>query len=356
MSSRKRPDVSADVESKAEGVRLQPIDSAAMTVRPGAVTSTYAELEYDTLADEQEPLWRAEGLLASRDATNARDAAKPGAGEARHQLDAQRAVGDDARAVYQQASKVLGPFRRREPGAKKWYLTRWALLLGGDVAGQAGAALAYGEPYVTALPQALATGMAALTAGMVGAELRDLRLAARRQCEADDLPSELVPWAHLFRSPDLGKPIAKIIVGVAAMATLAIAGAIFWLRSVIDGSASGGVYGLLAVGIALASAINSYFYADEIADQIDAAEKTYARELKRAEMMAVQPQLVRHASARAESKSIRGEYAARGHAAATRLTALKWRVLRNNPGIAGHGVGSNPETPIGRRIRGGGRP
>ena len=353
MKAPKRTNVSADVEAQAEAVRLQPVDSASMVVRPSTVATTYVEVEYEALAAEQEPLWEAEGLLASRSSVIVRDSSKLAAKEARRQLKAQQSVVAEARRAFQHCRTVLHPFRRREPGAKKWYLARWACLLGGDVAGQAGAALSFGEPYVTAIPQALATGMAALTAGMVGAELRDLRNAVRRQRDPDDLPEALAPWAYMFRVPDMGSALAKLIVGVGAVASLTIAGGIFWLRAAIEGSSAGGVYGLLAIGIALASAINAYFYADEIADQIDSTEQDYTRELKRADQIAAHPHLVRHASARAEAGSIRGEHTSRGLAAAHRLRALRARVLRLNPGVVGHGIGPDEQTPIGRRVRGG---
>lgn len=353
MSAQKGLDVSADVEAAADARRIQPVDAASMAVRPTAVATTYAELEYDELAAEQEPLWTAEGANTSRTAEMARDGSQAAHDEALLQLEGQRIVLDNARDAYVATSTALRAFRRREPGAKRWYLTRWGFLLGGDVAGQAGAALSYGEPYITAIPQALATGMAALTAGMVGGELRDLRNAARRQRHVDQLSDELKPWEHLFRVPDLGRGLAHVALGLGAVAGLTIAGGIFWLRSIIEGSEGGAVYGLLALGIALASAINAYFYADEIADQIDAAESDYKAQQKGAELLASHPELKLHASSLTEVVSIREESGARGEAAAKRLSALKWRVLGNNPGVAGHGLGGEPDPMIGRRSRGG---
>ena len=347
-------DASMQVEEAAEVRRLQPVDGAAIAPRPASVSWTYVELEYDELAGEQEPLWQAEGALSSRAAEQDRDESRAAFKEARRHLKSQRALVDRARSAHAQTLECLGPFRRREVGAKRWYLIRWSFLLGGDVAGQAGAALAYGESPMTALPQALATGMAALTAGMVGAELRDLRNARRRNRDVEELPEHLGPWAHLFRAPDLGRGIACLIVGIGAAAGLAIAGGIFWLRTIIEGSAAGGVYGLLAIGITLASTINSYFYADEVADQIDAAEARYQSELTRADRLAAHRELQRHAGSRREAASIREEHTARGLAAARRLAALKWRVLGNNPGVVGHGPSSGPDAapdPIGRRHR-----
>ncbi|MGY0386396.1 hypothetical protein ACWZJV_05435 [Nocardioides sp. WG-D5] len=346
-------DRTEDIEALAEAVRLQPVDAASLPVRPDAVAETYAELEYDDLASEQDPLWEAEGLVARRESQKAEAATEMPAEEACRHIDGHRAVLAEARDAFVRTRQALRPFRRREPGAKKWYLTRWGFLLGGDVAGQAGAALSYGEHPVTAIPQALATGMAALTAGMVGGELRDLRGAARRHRESGELPETLVPYEHLFRAPDLGLGFAKVIIGTGVIASLTIAGGIYWLRAIIEGSAAGFVYGLLAIGIALASGINAYFYTDEIADQIDAAEADYARELERANHLASHPQLVRHLTASTEATSVRDEHAARGRAAGRHITALKWRILRNNPGLVGHGFGLK-ETPIGRRTRAGG--
>lgn len=341
-------DVRSDVESAAEARRLQAIDAAMAVERPGTLGQAYVEFEYDELAAEQPALWEAESAAAGRDSVVARDETRFAHREVRRQLKGQRTVVSQARKAYLQTRASLLQFRRREPGAKKWYLIRWAGLLGGDVAGQAGAALSYGEHPVTAIPQAVATGLAALTAGMVGGELRTLRDAERRHREADDLPEHLAPWAHLFGSPDLGRRLAWIAICIGTVAALVIAGGIFWLRALIEGTGGGAVYGLLALGIALASAVNAYFYADEVADQIDAAQEDYGRELARTQKLSTHPELVRHASSRAEAASIRAEHQARGRAAATHLSALKWRVLGNNPGIAGHGTS--------RGARGGDRP
>ncbi|WP_255784547.1 hypothetical protein [Mycobacteroides abscessus] len=351
MSAFRRSDNTFAVNAATEVRRLQPVDSAKMAPRPVSVLTSYVELEYDELGAEQEALWRAEGESASRSAASARRQARSGFKAARGHQRGHRAVLDQARTAYLDVATHLGPYRHREPGAKKWYLTRWAFLLGGDIAGQAGAALSYGEPYETAIPQALASGMAALTAGMVGAELRNMRAAARRQHDVDALPEALAPWPHLFRTPDRGHKLAMIAIGVGALAGLSVAGAISCLRLIIEGAAAGAVYGLLAVGIALASAINAYFYADEIADHIDAAEARYSRELKRSQALASRPELLRHNATRAEASSIRTEHFARGDAAKRHLGALKWRVLSNNPGVAGHGIAGPSQSPIGRRGR-----
>lgn len=351
MSAFRRSDNTSATEAAAEVRRLQPVDAAQMAARPASVLTSYVELEYDDLAAEQDALWQAEGTAASRGVASAQRQAQPGFKTARSHQRGQRAVVGQARAAYLDAVTHLGPFCHREPGAKKWYLTRWLFLLGGDIAGQAGAALSYGEPYATAIPQALASGMAALTAGMVGAELRNLRATARRQHDADAVPDALTPWPHLFRAPDHGHRLAHIAIGIGALAGLSVAGAIFWLRLIVEGAAAGAVYGLLAVGITLASGINAYFYADEIADHIDAAEARYSRELKRSQQLAVRPELLRHNAARAEAASIRNEHHARGEAATRHLGALKWRVLSNNPGVAGHGIAGSTQPPIGRRGR-----
>lgn len=343
MKAARPRDVGRDVEATAENRRLQAIDAAMAVGRPNAVGTSCAELEYDELAAEQPPLWEAEGRAASRDAEVARDDAQVAYHEVRRQLKGQRRVLSQARDALLAARECLQPFRRREPGAKKWYLIRWAGLLGGDVAGQAGAALSYGEHPVTAIPQAIATGLAALTAGLVGGELRTLRDGARRHHEAQPLPEDLIRWAHLFRSPDRGRQLAHAAIGIGMVATLTIAGGIYRLRAITEGSGAGAVYGLLALGISLASAVNAYFYADEVADQIDALEADYGRELRRSGELSNDPGLLRHAASGAEAASIQQEHEARGRAAAARLAALKWRVLGNNPGIVGHGTAASTE-------------
>ncbi|MGO4129929.1 hypothetical protein AB4Y78_04815 [Janibacter sp. RAF52] len=334
MTTTRPMDVSSDIEAVADSRRLQAIDSAHAVGRPDAYDVTYAELEYDELAAEQLELWKAEADAASRSPEAGHSQTLVASTEVRRLVKRQRAVMAQSRQALLNTRQNLQPFRRREPGAKKWYLIRWAALLGGDIAGQAGAALMYGEHPITAIPQAVATGMAALTAGLVGGELRTLRDSARRH---QAVPEHLELWAHLFTHPDPGRRLALCALGIGAIATLTIAGGIFWLRAITDGAAAGATYGLLALGIAFASVINCYFYADEIADAIDGAEADYKRELTRSHDLSNKPEVQGHASSGAQAISIREEHLARGRAAAARMRALKWRILGNNPGVAGHG-------------------
>ena len=344
-------DVTDEQASAADSLRLQPIDQARGVARPDGFAQTYGEAEYDAYADEQSPLWDAEGTGAARDTVMEAGGAKPAAEEALRQLLGQQQLIETTRDRYQLCLQALSPFQRREPGAKKWYLARWGLLLGGDVAGQAGAALSYGEPYVTAIPQALATGAAAITAGMVGADVRDRRMAALRRKDPNDLPDDLKLWAHLFSGSDSGTALVKTVMGVATVAALLVAGGIFALRASVEGSLGGIVYGCLAGAITLASFINAYFYADEIADQIDSAQARYNNETARANRLANGDALRRFNQSTAAADSITHEYAKRGEAAAVRFRALKWRAMRGNPGVVGHGFAPEPEPPIGRRTR-----
>lgn len=333
---------------EADQVRLQPVDEARLVARPAEVTKTWAEAEYDAYASEQPALWEADGLEAARSAATTAAGANVGATELQRQLEGHQSLVDSSRDRHEAAERVLSPFRRREPGAKGWYLTRWGCLLGGDVAGQAGAALAYGEPYVTAMPQALATGMAAVTAGMVGADVRDKHLAVKRQREPDELPEELQPWAHLFTTTLESGGGTTMALGAAASAGLLVSAGIFALRASIDGVLPGLVYGCLSLAIVLASFINAYFYADEIADQIDTAKKTYEKHAKHTVGLAAHPTIRDHERAANEAESITSEHARRGEAAANRFAALKWRALRNNPGVVGHGPAPTEPSAVGR--------
>ena len=347
MSAPTSINLTSQAEQLAEAKRLQPVEQAAMAQRPGNVEATYAELEYDALASEQVSLWDAEADGAIRAPAGIRDDSKPGHDEALRNSREHRQVVDEALRIYLLTYSLLNTFRHREPGAKKWYLIRWAFLLGGDVAGQVGAALSYGETPWTAVPQAVATGIAALTAGLVGIELRNLRDTARRSMDESQLPGELEPWAHLFKSPDPGRTLGSLMIKVGIVAGLCISGGILALRAIIEGTGAGLVYGLLAVGITLASAVNAYFYADEIADQIDATEAVYGKELRRAESLASSSSIVRHATATSDVATIRDEYKARGLAAKQHVEALKWRVMGNNPHVAGHGHVRSQTSPGG---------
>ena len=126
---------------------------------------------------------------------------------------------------------------------------------------------------------------------------------------------------------------------------------IFGLRTAVEDPLAGMVYGALAAGVAIASFISSYAYADPAADAIDAAERAYAKAVKRQLALAGHPGRRSADAAAAMVASIREEHVARGVAAEVAHEGLKHRVLRRNPGIAGHSPAGQPEPVVGSRAR-----
>ncbi|MET4781616.1 hypothetical protein [Glaciihabitans sp. UYNi722] len=311
----------------------------------------HVENELDAFGREQEPLWKAEGIAQSRPALIAHSGLKVQAETAERLSRRHRRLVKRAQRRLERTIATLSPFVRRKQGQKGWFMVRTGLLLLGDVAGQAGAQIYYGEIPELALVQALAAGVAVVTAGLVGGEVKDLRMASKRKIERTDLTPQQELFAHLFVGTDDGKHFVKALVYTGATVGLLISSGIFALRSTIDGPLSGLVYGALAAGIATASFISSYTVTDEIADAIDTAEKDYERTIKRQTALAGSQPLRVALEKQAEDESIRDEHEVRGQAALLTYEGLKHRVLRRNPGVAGHGPATEPEPVVGRRAR-----
>lgn len=232
----------------AERVELLGVNQSAVALRPRELGRTYLEDEFDEWADEQPSSWEAEAEAAAREALVSAAKTQARASAAWSLSEHHATVVDATREAYLQIMRALAPFVRREAHAKSWYVLRWAVLLAGDVAGITGAAVLLGEIPELAVMQAFSAGMATVTAGLVGVDLKDLRLAARRRTDEADLLPELEPWAHLFRGVDQGAPRVKTMMLAALAIGLTVAAAIFGLRASVEGGISGVVFGALAAG------------------------------------------------------------------------------------------------------------
>jgi len=325
----------------AEQIELLGVQHTAVALRPPELGRTYLEDEFDEWAVEQPSSWAAEAEVAARPSLVSAAKAQSLASTAWDLSERQTSVVDTVRGEYVKTMRALAPFVRREAHAKFWYLLRWGVLLGGDVAGITGAAVLLGEIPDLAVMQACSAGMATVTAGLVGVDLKDLRLAARRATDPSDLASELQPWAHLFRGADPGGARVKTVVLAALAIGLTVGVAIFGLRASVEGGVSGLVFGGLAAAFAAASFVNTWWYADEMADQIDQARTRYETELKRQQQLAGRPELSAYQGAAEERDSMIREHQLRGAAAKSAITALKHRALRRNPQVVGHGIGKS---------------
>lgn len=337
---------------EADTVTLQPVDEVSAQPRPANVGPTYAEQEYHALADEQRLIWPAEGERVARPhEVRARGLDQATAAMASLLTDSAAAV-RQACADYQHAARVLTPYVRREPAAKLRYWICWPLLWFGDTAGVWSAAITNGDiPYV-AFGQACAAGLAAACAGLVGSELKALRMARARQRDPESLNEDEQRYRRLFTDTDSGRGIVTLVGLLSLVVVALLAVGIFTLRSSIEGTAAGVTFGLLAAATAIGSGLLSYSAADEVADLLAAMAKRAARTEKRYLELATAALPRVQAEAEATGRSIAVEYQLRGQAAGQRFESLAWRVQRQNPHVLGHGYPTGEQSGvIGRRAR-----
>jgi hypothetical protein len=348
-------DATDALTQEANAVSLPRLDEVGGHARPSEIGVTYAEQEFRALAEEQELAWPAEGERAARrHQIRARGLDRVAAANDFLIAQTEADVGE-AHADHQHAARVLTPYVRREGAAKLRYWICWPVLWFGDTAGVWSAAITNGDiPYV-AFGQALAAGLAAACAGLVGSELKDLRMARARQRDPESLTEDEQRYRRLFIGSDDGLGIVKMIGLLSLTVVALLAVGIFTLRSSIEGNASGLTFGLLAAATAIGSGLLGYAAADEVADLIATTAKRAARAEKRLTKLAAAIPPKTRAESDETAHSIHDEYHLRGQAAAKRVDSLGWRMQRRNPQVLGHGypVGDR-DGVIGRRTRRGG--
>lgn len=347
-------DVTGTWTTEADGVSLPRLDEVGGHQRPADVGVTYAEQEFHTLADEQELTWPAEGEAAARSPRTRARGLDTAASATEFLLAEHEVEVRAARADYQHAARVLGAYVRREPWGKARYWVCWPVLWFGDTAGVLAAAVSYGDLPSVALGQALAAGLAAACSGLVGSELKDLRMAAARRRDLDTLSQEERRYARLFTGGTGGRGIVGLVGGVSLLVVMLVALGVYSLRRAIEGSASGLTFGLLAAATALASGLLAYASADEVADLLANAAKRVHRAERHHLRLARASALRTRARAEEAARSILAEYQLRGQAAGKRVESLAWRVLRRNPQVVEHGYPPGEPGVIGRRTRRGG--
>lgn len=341
---------------EVDTIALHPVDTVSTLPASPETPVFHVENELDAFGREQTDLWTAEAESARRPVLAAEAGLAPAATAAQFIQSHDLGLVEDACTYYRNAQQALLPVVRRKPGQKIWFLVRTCALLAGDISGLAVAAIMYGDPAELAIAQAFSASVATVTAGLIGAEYRDTRLAQWRQRPFEQLTELQQPYAHLFAPNTSGTRTVRIVTSVAVVIGCLIAGGIAALRGSVEGPVGGLVYAGLAGGIAAASFVSSYVVTDPAADVIDNAEKYYRHALKRQPKLAAASVLREHLRAGATVASLSTEYTARGNAAQTTFEGLKHRTLRLNPGVAGHGPApheptvSTPPT-VGRRPR-----
>lgn len=340
-------------DAVAEQIALLRVDEAGATPQPNSVGKLWVSPEYDELTAEQRELHIASGVEQSRDAAVEAAGLSPSASADQWLLERHRAVVETVTSTYVTVLAVLTPYRRRPPKAKPWHLVAKATFLVGDIAGIATAAIWLGEIPAIAVVMALSAAAATVTAGLSGGEVRDVRDRIRRAATVTELPAGLGAYRHLFEAPDEGWPYVKAVLWVSGAVAGTAACAIFALRASIEDPLVGLVFGGIAAAIAAASWIESFCYADAVADLIDNAAADQVREAARHETLAASGALKGREEALATVSSIQAEQARRGTAAGHHIQALHYGILRRNPQTAGNGPSVEPAA-IGQTARRGG--
>jgi hypothetical protein len=323
--------------AEADATALPMVKEAHAQPRPSTIGIAYVQDEKQAQAKEQQHLWSAEGEHTARH----HEARAKGMLVATSAVEVVLAETEKAvkaaHADHQHAAKVLSPLVRREPGAKWRYWICWPLLVLADTAGVWSAAVVLGDIPAIAFWQALGSGLAAGCAGLVGSELKDMRLAAARQRDPESLSEDERRYERLFSGSDRGTRVVKLVGTLSLLVVGLIAIGIFALRSSIESGLSGLTFGLLAAATAVASGLLGYAAADEVADLLATAEKRVRRAENRYLRLASSqgPKLL--AESEEMARSIRAEYEQRGQAAQRRVESLSWRVLWRNAHIFGHG-------------------
>ncbi|MBF6546957.1 hypothetical protein [Nocardia brasiliensis] len=341
-------DSSALLEAKAKQARIIPIQEAVAVPRPTTVSEFYLEKEFDDLGVEQLRIHTAAGEQAAIAPASTAAGLEPIRQADQHLIGANWPLVIAARERYARLAALLGPFAKRRNGCRWGYFLCLVLLLLGDIAGLGGAAILYGEVPQLALMQAMSASVATVLAGTVGSEYKYLKQADERRNKDGMLPAELEPYRALLLGPLTGQKYVMVASAVAGLIALFVAVGIFALRATIEGQIAGYVFGALAVGIALGSWINSFRYADAVADKIEAARQDYRREVRAHARLARSRQLKLAEHSLEQARLIRLQHKLEGEAAHAQVMAAKNLALQQNPGVVGHGPAA---AEIGRKPR-----
>jgi uncharacterized membrane protein len=336
--------------AETDAVSLQRIDEAHGVGRPGGLGVTYAEQEFDQLGREQETSWPAQGERAARPARIQAAHTEPAATAAAFLLEQHQSEVREAADQHQHATRTLQPYVHRAPSDIWRYLITWVVLGLGDTAGVWGAAIWLGEVPSIALGQALACGFAAITAGLAGGELGNYRRAQTRQRDLESLSEDERRYWPLFAG---SKTPPRLVAVVGGAIVVLVAVAIFALRTTTEGLMAGLTFGALGAATALGSFVSCYVHADDVADLLASYRKRHLSAMRRHRHLAGAHALAQMAAASVEAESVVREHELRGEAASLRVGALKFRMLRRNPQVVGHGVNTDLEAHglIGRRNR-----
>lgn len=308
-------------------------------LRPVGVQYDVGE-ELDAYGQELTLVEQADGVRASRGAQIRGAGLALRADAARRLVDLHEGEVRDAIQGHSQAQNDLQRFVRRRPkdnGRYRW--TRWGLLWA-DAGAIFGALVFVGEQPILAAGTAIAVGLSAVTAGLLGGDVRELKLARERRAlvDAEVVDADLVrAYPSLFSVPTRDRDTYGLALLWGLLALVFTAVGVFALRAALEGLL-GVVFAGFAVAVGLASFISSWAHADPVADLLEVFAERMTRAISRHATLASAPQPAAQAAAEAEATSIRQESQLRGEAKATSARALKHAVYRRHPEVFGHGL------------------
>ena len=316
---------------------LKPVDEVRATPGVEGLDRFHIDNKVDELAGEQRKLWDADGEAKRREARTQADEFEKPAQSAQFLIELERGAATWAWERYKIVNEALTPYVRRGPHETTPYYIRTSLIVAGDIACVTGGMIMFGEPTWVAFLQAVSSGTAAVTGGLLAQDVKDSRLARKRQRDDDTLSKAERPYAHLFKGPDSGEHIAKHVVFGGLTIGALILGSVFTLRSGAEGTTAGISFGCLAAAVALASWANVYHYTDEVADIVWSRLHDYKKALGRLKKVSRDTHLLTRSRSLSEADSIWEEAGHRGEAAARRIQAEGHGIKHRSPGVAGHG-------------------
>lgn len=334
-----------------ESIVIPVAEEVAAATRPERLGTASVERELDERANEQDASWRAAREVADRPARIWAASSGARAEAAGVMLAADQTLVHRTAEDFTHATTTLSPWLRRKSSDSIRYVAVTVLLALADTGAVASALISMGDMVWTSALLGAGVGVSAVTGGLVGAEVQDVRQARIRARDLEDLSEDERRYQQVFSPPEPWISITKIAVGTMLTIAVLLGVAVFALRSDLEGTIAGLCFAMLAITTALGSSVNSYMHADLVADLIGNYRADYVRALKRHTRLSEASALAAHPAAREEVDSVGREHDALGRAAVARVTSLKWGVLRRNPHVFGHGDAAPSLGIVGRRPR-----
>jgi hypothetical protein len=327
----------ADAPEPMDTIPLTPPDAGPIA-RSDSIGEFYIEKQAAQGVEEQREAYEAQ---AERESA----AAKKNAAELAHRAGMAESAGDrrDALAAgeckrFEARLAVLGQHARRAVHSALVYWIVRALIVLGDLAGASGAILVLGEEPFNAFAQAAGVAVSAVVIGSIGATLRHWVMARARRKPLEDLTDEEKACASFFAGPDHLAMATKILFMVFVAGVAAIVTGVFTLRDAAEGEGAAIAFGCFAFAVCLASFFNSYEYACEVSDFLEAAGRRLKLFEKDAAKAGGDRTIANYNGAVAEVYSIHARNNAESAAAGRGLLGEMYGEFLDRPELYGHGI------------------